>query len=85
MNLELMIIIYKNIVVVNSEVKFIKGFFCWFLNYCMLEDKIKYYIGIGIILYGNNIILNFVYLRQFKNNNKMIFYWMRGFFLGFLS
>lgn len=42
MKMELMIIIYKNIVVVNSEVKFI-GFFCLFLNYYMLEDKIKYY------------------------------------------
>lgn len=43
MKMELMIIIYKNIVVVNSEVKFIKVFFCWFLNCYMLEDKIKYY------------------------------------------
>lgn len=43
MKMELMIIIDKNIVVVNSEVKYIKGFFCWFLKYYMLEDKIKYY------------------------------------------
>lgn len=63
MNLEPTTIIHKNIVVVNSEVKFIKGFFRWSSNNCTSEDKIKHYIGTGIILYGNNIILNLVYLR----------------------
>lgn len=60
--MELMIIIYMDIVVVNSKVKYIKGFFCWFLNYYMLEDKIKYYRYWYYIVW-NNIILNIVYLR----------------------
>lgn len=36
-------IIHKDIVVVNSEVKFIKVFFRWSSNYHTSEDKIKHY------------------------------------------
>lgn len=43
MKMEPTTIIHKDIVVVNSEVKFIKGFFRWSSNYYTSEDKIKHY------------------------------------------
>lgn len=55
-------IIHKNIVVVNSEVKFIKGFFRWSSKHHTSEVKIKHYRYWYHIVW-NNIILNTVYLR----------------------
>lgn len=62
MKMEPTTIIHKNIVVVNSEVKFIKGFFPG-LQIIIRQKTQSNIIGTGIILYGNNIILNTAYIR----------------------